>query len=147
MSEMVNGWSNRATWIAHLHLSADPELLALALESMHDAHSQVEIAPSAWHLDSEQGVDRIYRTLRRAEADALEYLVQAMAHDVLNSAEPSAAATMVRDSLGEWLYRVDWLEIVDALAEIQQDDLTAEQFRRAAAREIHAEAIALEQRR
>lgn len=90
--DTYNGWSNRETWAAALHLSNDYDLYRICVALVADA-------------DADHGPGSI------AAADALKAFVddatEAVFHDHENGAE---WARMMAADVGSF-YRVDWSEV------------------------------------
>lgn len=93
--ETYNGWTNRETWAANLHITNDEGLYSSARETVQDA---IDVA----------GPDKGSHTA----ANALEDWFESTTEDFSDS---DGIQTMVREVGSVW--RVNWKEIADGLLE------------------------------
>jgi hypothetical protein len=89
--ETYNGWSNRETWAAHLHLSNDEWLYNLAAET-------VELSGEGAHVAANR-LEEVVMDLVNVNRDG--------------TTGTDARLTMMDREVGSW-WRVDWREVADA---------------------------------
>lgn len=114
-TEEYNGWPNRETWAAALHLSNDPALSgiadALAAESVREAQAfQTEHPELAGAVDLERRAaticaDKLGELMDEWAAD-LHELVTGMGEG------PGPTVAMMLDEIGS-RWRVDWRKIAE----------------------------------
>lgn len=102
MNENYNGWSNRETWGAKLHIDNDQALYEIAQD----------YARTAW-LEHEQDGEGRYATASSCLADTLESWITEDLLTLENIAGNESLFNMLTD-IGS-LYRVNWSEISEAM--------------------------------
>lgn len=115
--ETYNGWANRETWAAALHLSNDQGLYNLATETVRAARANWAPIPELGDWYDQEGNREA--AMRRAAGEAIEELYNAIVEDAFGEGMPhddvQTVAGMVRDVGSTW--RVDWAAVADSFHE------------------------------
>jgi hypothetical protein len=101
-----NGWTNRETWSAALHLSNDYDLYQTARRLVAEADADC----IEWYADHDATPPAIADT--NAAADALAGWVDDMYDQYHETARPRIVELMMSDVGSLW--RVDWREVADS---------------------------------
>lgn len=105
--ETYNGWTNRETWAANLHLSNDEGLYSLALETVAEALEQWE--PPAALADYYEDPDNLAAGRVSVAADSLRDLFEELTDRDSDMLAPEFRDMVVGDVGSTW--RIDWREI------------------------------------
>lgn len=127
LEESHNGWPNRETWAAALHLSNDQALVgtceALAEQAISEAHD-----PKRYSIEIVPSTEDVRRIATNRCADALAELIESWAQDaktcVTGGEDPQfvgETVAMMLDEIGS-RWRVDWRAIAEGyVAEALQE--------------------------
>lgn len=119
MSDEHNGWPNRETWAAHLHLSNDQGMWNTALELTAQAVRDAD----DWADKHERPVENRDRARIRHIADALKDWCEAGFELVFHPAPgdpPADVWRLMASDVGS-LWRVDWASIAAHLVDSWQE--------------------------
>lgn len=108
MCDEYNGWSNRPTWLANLHLSNDPDLYA-------DAHTMARCAVAVAREEQGQDPDAALPADWHMGEMLEDWWEEDIIHAVLREDGDVHAAlrTMALDVLLHWSAQVDWREVAE----------------------------------